>query len=290
MVERSSSQSNEGRKPEPEASSQVPKQPSQIPPAWAPPKPYVAPGMASPEHPAGPQEQSYGQPGEPGQISVSAEPGPPPLPPRHSRRRMVIVIVTAIVVLAGAGTGLAVELSGSGQPKATVGATLGGARSKSAARVGILRLPAALLGFARNTSPAAQWETGGLAKMMTSGGFKGLISNSAAALYGPGGGHGVVVAVGRWSDAAKAARFVSSPRAQVLSLLKINGVEGAALFPAGPLGGGLACGHTPSGSEPVTTCAWMDTKMLGIVILDSSVSTLSDAAARTIQARSAIER
>lgn len=61
------------------------------------------------------------------------------------------------------------------------------------------------------------------------------------------------------------------------------------MFPAGPYGGVLYCGHHFNG-EPVIACGWTD-KLSGdaVVYLKGSASNLSDAASKTNQVRSAVE-
>jgi hypothetical protein len=68
-----------------------------------------------------------------------------------------------------------------------------------------------------------------------------------------------------------------------------GGFEHLRLFPAGPHGGVLYCGHHING-EPVIACGWTD-KLSGgaVVYLKGSASSLSDAASKTNQLRSAVE-
>jgi len=264
---------DEGQQPEPAAGAPPSGQPSQEPPGSSPPPGNVTPGMAGAGHLAGSPEQAPapGQPGELGQVAdvTAQETGPPPT---RSRRRKVIVIAavaTAVVLIAG-GTGLGIALSSSGSSGSSGPA-----------------FPSSLLGLARDTSPDAQQAAGQVTSGL--GVFQGLIVHPGAAVYGTGPDQGVMILTGDWSDAAKADGLISNVSAGAIDGLKSQGVTDATSFPAGPRGGSLACGHKFIGSQPIVTCAWADGKMFGVTFYFGFASALSDAAADTIQVRSAVE-
>ena len=63
----------------------------------------------------------------------------------------------------------------------------------------------------------------------------------------------------------------------------------ATTFPAGPRGGGLACGHKTISGQSTVICAVMDSKSFLIAFYFGNASSLSDAAGKTAQVRSAVE-
>jgi hypothetical protein len=267
MTEQITPPRDEGQQPEPEVGAQPSGQPSQAPPGWSPSAGYVTPGMAGPGHLAGPPEQApdAGQPGELGQAADVAAQGTGP-PPTRSRDRKVIVIAAAAVVLIAVGTVLGIVLSS-------------GSSGQS--------FPSTLLGLARDTSPDAQQAAGQISSGM--GVLQGLIVHPGAAVYGSGPDQGVIVATGQWSDAAKADGLISNTPGQAKDGLKSQSVTDAALFPAGPRGGSLACGHKTIDGQSSVICMWADSKMFGVTFYFGSASSLSDAAVKTIQVRSAVE-
>jgi len=269
MSEQVTLSGDEGQQPEPAAGTQPSGQPSQAPPDSSPPPGNVTPGIAGAGHLAGPPEQAPapGQPGELGQAAdvTAQETGPPPT---RSRRRKVIVIAavaTAVVLIAG-GTGLGIALSsGSNGPA----------------------FPSTLLGLARDTSPDAQQAAGQITSEL--GVLQGLIVHPGAAVYGTGPDQGMVIVTAPWSDAAKADGLISNVGAGAIDGLKSQGVTDTTSFPAGPRGGSLACGHKTIGGQPIVACAWADGEMFGGAFYFGVASSLSDAAAKTIQVRSAVE-
>lgn len=265
MAEQSTAPDDEGQQPEPAVGAQPSVQPSQVPPS-SPAAEDVTPGIVGPGHPAGPPAQAPNpeQPGELGQEDDVTAPDTGP-PPARSRRRKVIVIAAAVVVLIGGGIGLGFALtSGSSGPS----------------------FPGSLLGLARDTSPDAQQ----LAGQVTSevGLFQGIIVHPGTAVY-DNANQGLVILTGQWSDAAKAAGLVSSTPTYAIDGLKSQGVTDATLFPAGPLGGRLVCGDKTVSGQPIIICLWTDSKIFGVTFYVGSASSLSDAAAKTIQVRSAVE-
>ena len=73
--------------------------------------------------------------------------------------------------------------------------------------------------------------------------------------------------------------------------LVADGYADAASFPAGPKGGDLACGSAASQSGTLIRCTWVDDTTAGDVLYaNGSASGLADAAAKTNQARAAVER
>jgi hypothetical protein len=265
MAEQITAPGDEGQRPEPPADALPSGQPSQAPPDLSPSAGYVMPGMAGPGPLAGSPEQApaAGQPGELGRAADAIAQGSAPPPPR-SRRRKVIVIAAAAVVLIAGGIGLGVALSSGSSP----------------------RFPRTLLGLTRNTGSFAQQATG---RAAGAAGAAGIIVHPAAALYGTGALHGMLIVTGHWSAAAKAAGLISDTPARIIDGLKALGVTDATLFPAGPRGGVLACGHRAIGALSTVNCEWADGKNIGDVLYLGSASSLGDAAAKTIQVRSAVE-
>ena len=269
MVEQITPPGDEGQQAEPAVGAQPSGQPSQAPPGWSLSAMRVTPDMAGPGHLAGSPEQAPdpGHLGELGQAAdVTAEGTDPPS--ARSRRRKVIVIAavaTAVVLIAG-GIGLGVALSsGSSGPS----------------------FPGTLLGLARDTSSDAQQVAGQVSSGL--GVFQGIIVDPGAAAYDDGSNQAVLILTAQWSDAAKAAGLISNTSAGAMGGLKSQGVTDATLFPAGPRGGSLACGHLSIDGQSSITCAWADDKMFGVTFYFGVASSLSDAAVKTIQARSAVE-
>jgi hypothetical protein len=177
----------------------------------------------------------------------------------------IAAVATAVVLIAG-GIGLGVALSsGSNSPP----------------------FPSTLLGLARDTSPDAQQVAGQVSSGL--GVLQGIIVDPGAAAYDNTSNQAVLILTAQWSDAAKAAGLISNPSAGAIDGLKSQGVTDAILFPAGPHGGSLACGHQTFDGQPSITCAWTDAKMFGVAFYFGVASSLSDAAAKTIQVRSAVE-
>jgi hypothetical protein len=274
MAEQTTLPGDEGQQPEAAVGGQPSGQPSQAPPGWSAPAEYGTPGMAGPGDAAGPPEQAPapgqlgepGQPGEPGQVAdvTALEAGSPPT---RSRRRMVIVIAAAAVVLIAGGTVLGVVLSSGSSGQA---------------------FPSTLLGLTRDTSPDAQQVAGQISSEL--GVLSGLIANPGAAVYGTGPpNQGVLVMTGQWSDAAKADGLISDTPTQAIDGLKSQGVTDATVYPGGPRGGNLACGDTTIAGAASVVCAWTDDKMFGVTFYLGVTSSLSDAASKTIQVRSAVE-
>jgi hypothetical protein len=176
------------------------------------------------------------------------------------------MIAAAAIVLIAVGTVLGIVLSsGSSGPA----------------------FPGTLLGLARDTSPDAQQAAGQITGEL--GVLQGLIVHPGAAVYGTGPNQGMLILTAPWSDAAKADGLISNVSAGAIGGLKSQGVTDATSFPAGPRGGSLACGHKPIGGQSSIICAWADDKMFGAAFYFGFASSLSDAAAKTIQVRSAVE-
>ena len=146
--------------------------------------------------------------------------------------------------------------------------------------------PGTLLGLARDTSSDAQQLAGQVTSNLSV--FQGILVHPGTAVY-DNANQGLVILTGQWSDAAKAAGLISITPAQTIDGLKSQGVTDATSFPAGPLGGSLACGDKNLGSQPSIICLWADNKIFGVTFYIGSASSLSDAAAKTIQVRSAVE-
>jgi hypothetical protein len=66
-------------------------------------------------------------------------------------------------------------------------------------------------------------------------------------------------------------------------------VAGATSFPAGPRGGGLACGPTAFGGHSGFICVLEDKKIMLVVMYVDTVPSASNVAVETLKVRSAIE-
>ena len=229
---------------------------------------FVASGM--PESPG--QPGAPGMPESPGQSATLGLPAdyigqPPGGQPARSRRRTIIAVaVAAAVVLIGGGIGLAVGLSGGN---------------------GVVSYPDTLLGLTRDTSSDAQQAAGQATSGL--GVLQGIIVHPAAAIYGTGPSKGMLIVTGQWSAAAKSDGLIQDTEAGAISALKNEGVTDATSFPAGPRGGGLACGDKNLGGQSTIICAVTDNKIFLVVFYVGNASSLSDAATKTAQVRSAVE-
>ena len=185
---------------------------------------------------------------------------------------MLVIAVVAVAVLAAGGTGLAVALGSGGRPHRAPG------------RVTVIRFPRSLLGFRGNGTGDMQRLTtrdGSLTKVM----FAGPIRN---ALYGPFP-PGLMVVAGQWSAAGRASFRHTGQVPFEKSVLAGLFAAGDESFPAGPRDGRQACGSITSHGPRMIACVWADSTMVWAVVYEWSVSSLSDAAARTIEVRAACE-
>jgi hypothetical protein len=270
MAEQTTLPGDESQQREPAADDPPSGQPSQAQPASSPPVEYGPPDVAGPADLTGPPAHATlpGQLGElaPASDITAQETGPPSA---RSRDRKVIVGAISAVVLIAVGTVLGFVLSSNG----------GNGPS----------FPSTLLGLTRDTSPDAQQGVGQITSEM-GGVFQGFVVNLGAAVYGNGPpSQGVAVLTGQWSDAAKADGGIPDTSSDAVGELQSDGATDVTVYPPGPKGGGLVCGDATIGGQSTVVCTWVDAKMFGYTFYFGVASSLSDAAAKTIQVRSAVE-
>jgi hypothetical protein len=160
--------------------------------------------------------------------------------------------------------------------------------SSAAAATGSVRLPAQLLGLQKNTSATAKQAVTIVSREFASR-LTGDVVGGKTAIYG-GGQNGdtpfFFVTAGAW------AKRVASPNSVAHALqgfLRTKGFADARVLPPGPSGEVLVCGqrHVTAGTD--TVCEWADHVSFGAVLYSPGfVSSLSDAASKTSQIRSAI--
>jgi len=254
MAEQMTAPSDEGQQPETGAGPQLFGQPMQTD--------NVASGVAGLVHLDGSLEQLPASPSS--GKGLAADGTGQGTGPTHSRRRKVIAAAAAAVLVMTGGIALGLALSRGGQS-----------------------FPSTLLGLARDDSADAQQVTGQITAKL--GVLQGLIVHPGAAIYGSPN-DGVLILTGQWSNAAKADGFISNRSVSAIDGLRSVGVTDAALYPVGSRGGSLACGNKTVGGQSGVVCAWADAKMFAVTIYFGSASSLSDAAAKTIRVRSAVEQ
>ena len=209
------------------------------------------------------------QPAPPGdQAPLPGTPFPPagygPAPAGMPRRRKLLLaaVVVAVVIVAGLIAGIAVG----GKPKGSVA------------------LPHTLLGLPKATTAGAR-QLAATFRAQEQAGAKGRLIGVVAGIYGDPAGAWLVIAGGGicgtcWAKSA----------AVVRSNLAAHGYAGAALYPAGPNGGVLACGSRASQDGTLIRCTWVDSRTAGDVLFSAGVASgLADAAAKTNQVRRATE-
>ena len=95
------------------------------------------------------------------------------------------------------------------------------------------------------------------------------------------------VTAGAWAQPVASPDNVAHP---LQEFLRTKGFTDARVFPPGPDGAALVCGQRHVAAGPNTVCEWADHVSFGIVLYSPGfVSSLSDAASKTSQIRSAIE-
>lgn len=177
----------------------------------------------------------------------------------------------------GSATAPSAETSSSSQP-----------HTGPASAVSTIRLPHRLLGLSRSTAAASRHITGEMIRRLTASGSPFV--RPQAAVYGSFSGPAIVMFAADWSSASKPAPGQSLvPFAK--GFAKTLGSTGARSFPAGPKGGVLECGYSAIKGETTIGCGWAD-DIAGSAVgyLNGAASSLNDAASKTIQVRSAIER
>jgi hypothetical protein len=95
-----------------------------------------------------------------------------------------------------------------------------------------------------------------------------------------------------YGAAARAAESLPAAfdKAFAAGLARPTGSTDLRSFPAGPHGGALYCGHGTLNGMPGITCGWAEKAREGFVLyLRGSASSLSHAASKTNQIRSAVE-
>jgi hypothetical protein len=160
--------------------------------------------------------------------------------------------------------------------------------SSPAAATGSVRLPAQLLGLAKNTSAAAKQAITIVGRQFASRLAEDVVGGQSA-IYG-GEQNGAMpfffVTVGRWVE------HVASPDDVAHTLqdfMRTKGFTDVRVLPPGPDGETLVCGqkHVTAGTD--TVCYWADHVSLGLVLYSPGfVSSLSDAASKTSQIHSSV--
>lgn len=193
----------------------------------------------------------------------------------HGRRtvRLIIRIVALVAGIAGALT----ILLGAGAPAH-------GHTANPAIR-GQVILPRTLLGTGQVTGREAQVNDRDIEAQVKAGAGTGLV----AGIYGQVTGRGfIALGFGICGDC--------TPWPAHRALLAIERTMGAAasarVFPPGHNGGALVCGWQRTGPPaPATHCYWFDWRTIGQTIYYGGfASSLADAAAKTNQIRTAVER
>jgi hypothetical protein len=152
-----------------------------------------------------------------------------------------------------------------------------------------VRLPAQLLGLQKNTSATAKQAATIVSKEFASG-LTGEVVGGKTAIYGGeqnGAAPFFFVTAGAWAQPVASPENVAHP---LQEFLRTKGFTDARVFPPGPDGAALVCGqrHVTAGTD--TVCEWADYVSFGIVLYSPGfVSSLSDAASKTSQIRSAVE-
>ena len=161
--------------------------------------------------------------------------------------------------------------------------------SPAAAATGSVRLPAQLLGLQKNTSATAKQAATIVSKEFASG-LTGEVVGGKTAIYGGeqnGAAPFFFVTAGAWAQPVASPENVAHP---LQEFLRTKGFADARVLPPGPDGAALVCGqrHVTAGTD--TVCEWADYVSFGIVLYSPGfVSSLSDAASKTSQIRSAVE-
>jgi hypothetical protein len=195
------------------------------------------------------------------------------------RRGAIALGVVAAVVIGAAACG------GSSSPAPAASSAAPAASSPAAAG---LHLPGQLFGLSKNTSPGAEQVTRAISSQFSA--LSSIARSHQAALYGTEGGPALLVIAARLSSAAahRAASAAFDKRAAAGGTAGAGSTD-ARPFPAGPHGGALKCGHAARGGQRALLCVWADKWTFGGVIYAlGSASSLSDAASKTNQVRSAV--
>lgn len=188
--------------------------------------------------------------------------GPAPAGMPRRRKLLLAAVVVAVVIIAGLIAGIALG----GKPK------------------GSLALPHTLLGLPRATSAGAR-HLAATFRAQEQAGANGKLTGVVAGIYGNPAGAWVAISGGGICGTC----WLKSPGA-VRSNLTAHGFAGAALYPAGPKGGVLACGSRASQDGILIRCTWVDGRTAGDVLFSAeAASGQADAAAKTNQVRAATE-
>jgi hypothetical protein len=210
--------------------------------------------------------------------------------------RGVIALCVGAVAVIGAvacGSGSSPTAASSSPTAASSPATTGSssptAASSPATTGSGLHLPVQLLGLNKNTSSVARGVASAFGRGLGAAAradFRGL----HGAIYGDLSGPTIAVFAARWTSAAarRAASAAFDKSTAVRGVQGMGSTDGQS-FPAGPQGGALECGHATSSGLKVIVCLWADPMTYGgVVYVLGSASSLSDAASKTNQVRSAI--
>jgi hypothetical protein len=184
------------------------------------------------------------------------------------------------VALGVAPVAVAVAVAGCG-----AGST---AASSPAAAASSPHLPAQLLGLSKNTGSQARSLGRALSAVFAT--FSSVYRGPQAAVYGDIRGPTIVVLTAGWSSkAAHRAASAAFDKRSALGAFAGTGRTDAHSFPAGPRGGALYCGHVTRTGTPLLVCWWADkVSSGGVIYFLGSASSVSAAAAKTNQVRSAI--
>ena len=215
-----------------------------------------------------PQAQAGSQYPQPG--SQYPQPGtpfppagyPPAGKPRSRRRKVIVAVIVIVVAIAGIVAGYTL----SAKPKGSVS------------------LPGTLLTLPKASTPSARHIAATL-RAKEKAGYGSKVSDVVAGVYGRNTGPWFAISGGGicGTCAPKSASVIRNHLAAI-------GYTDAAIFPAGPKGGDLACGSATSSAGRLIRCTWVDDMTAGDVLYaNGAASGLADAAAKTNQARAAVE-
>jgi hypothetical protein len=219
------------------------------------------------------QAQPYGQPPQQYPQPAVQFPQPraqfppagyvPAAKPKGRRRALIVAAIVVVVAVAGIVAGNAL----SAKPKGSVA------------------LPGTLLGLPK-ASTASATHIANTLRAKEKAGYGRKLAGVVAGVYGRNTGPWFAISGGGICGTCSP-KSVSVIRNHLVA----SGYADAASFPAGPKGGDLACGSATSQGGTLIRCTWVDDTTAGDVLYANGAATgLADAAARTNQARAAVER
>lgn len=159
--------------------------------------------------------------------------------------------------------------------------------SSAAAVTGSVQLPAQLLGLNKNISATAKQAIPTVSQQFASPLMRDVAGGRTAIYGGQNDATPLVfVSAGMW------AKHLGSPdnaAHELQEFLRTKGFTDARVLPPGPDGEALACGQRHIAPGTNTVCYWADHLTFGVAVYSSGfVSSLSDAASKTSQIRSAV--